>query len=78
MERHLAAKVGTVRILYGVGTISLQAAVRPKCMLGALNINEEPLGVSGQPRAHHPDGHTPAATTQEAVWASKPMSTQRR
>jgi len=33
--------VGTVRILYGVGTISLQAAVHPKYMLGALNMKEE-------------------------------------
>ena len=40
-ERHLAAKVGTVRILYGAGTISLQAAVHPKCTLGALNMKEE-------------------------------------
>ena len=31
----------TVRILYGAGTISLQAAVHPKCMLGALNMKEE-------------------------------------
>jgi len=36
VERHLAAKVGKVRILYGAGTISLQAAVHPKCTLGAL------------------------------------------
>ena len=35
------AKVGTVRILYGAGTISLQAAVHPKCTLGALNMKEE-------------------------------------
>ena len=40
-ERHLAAKVGTGRILYGAGTISLQAAVHPKCRLGALNMKEE-------------------------------------
>jgi len=40
-ERHLAAKVGTVRILYGASTISLQAAVHPKYMLGALNMKEE-------------------------------------
>jgi len=33
--------VGTVRILYGASTISLQAAVHPKCMLGALNMKEE-------------------------------------
>jgi len=33
--------VRTVRILYGAGTISLQAAVHPKCMLGALNMKEE-------------------------------------
>ena len=37
----MAVKVGTVRILYGAGTISLQAAVHPKCMLGALNMKEE-------------------------------------
>jgi hypothetical protein len=29
------------RILYGAGTISLQAAVHPKCTLGALNMKEE-------------------------------------
>jgi len=40
-ERHLATKVGTVRILYRAGTISLQAAVHPKCTLGALNMKEE-------------------------------------
>ena len=40
-EGHLAAKVGTVRILYEAGTISLQAAVHPKCKLGALNMKEE-------------------------------------
>jgi len=33
--------VGTVRILYRVGTISLQAAVHPKYTLGALNMKEE-------------------------------------
>jgi len=33
--------VGTVRILYGASTISLQAAVHPKYMLGALNMKEE-------------------------------------
>jgi len=33
--------VGTVRILYRAGTISLQAAVHPKYMLGALNMKEE-------------------------------------
>jgi len=33
--------VGTVRILYGASTISLQAAVHPKCTLGALNMKEE-------------------------------------
>jgi hypothetical protein len=40
-ERHLAAKVGTVRILYRASTINLQAAVHPKYMLGALNMKEE-------------------------------------
>ena len=35
------ANVGTVRILYGAATISLQAALHPKCMLGALNMKEE-------------------------------------
>ena len=35
------AEVGTVRILYGAGTISIQAAVHPKCMLGALKEEEE-------------------------------------
>jgi hypothetical protein len=34
------AKVGTVRILYRVGTISHQAAVHPRYMLGALNMKE--------------------------------------
>ena len=38
------AKVGTVRILYGAGTTSLQAAVHPKCALGALNMKEEEDG----------------------------------
>jgi hypothetical protein len=33
--------LGTVRILYRVGTISLQAAVHPKYTLGALNMKEE-------------------------------------
>jgi hypothetical protein len=33
--------VGTVRILYGAGTISLQTAVHPKYALGALNMKEE-------------------------------------
>ena len=33
--------MGTVRIIYGAGTISLQAAVHPKCKLGALNMKEE-------------------------------------
>ena len=33
--------MGTVRILYGAGTISLQAAVHHKLMLGALNMKEE-------------------------------------
>jgi len=33
--------VGTVKILYRVGTISLQAAVHPNCTLGALNMKEE-------------------------------------
>jgi len=36
-------KVGTVRILYRAGTISLQAAVHPKCTLGALNMKEEEM-----------------------------------
>jgi hypothetical protein len=40
-ERHMAAKVGTVRILYRASTISLQAAVHPKYMLGALTMKEE-------------------------------------
>jgi len=44
VERHLAAKVGTVRILYRAGTISLQAAVHHKYMLGALNMKEEEEG----------------------------------
>ena len=35
------AKVGTIRILYGASTISLQAAVHRKCTLGALNMEEE-------------------------------------
>ena len=33
--------MGTVRILYGASTISLQAAVHPKYTLGALNMKEE-------------------------------------
>jgi len=33
--------VGTVRILYRAGTISLQAAVHPKYTLGALNMKQE-------------------------------------
>jgi hypothetical protein len=33
--------VGTVRIVYGAGTIILQAAVHPKCTLGVLNMKEE-------------------------------------
>jgi len=33
--------VGTVRIIYGVATISHQAAVHPKYTLGALNMEEE-------------------------------------
>jgi len=33
--------VGTVRILYRAGTISVQTAVHPKCTLGALNMTEE-------------------------------------
>jgi hypothetical protein len=36
--------VGTVRIIYRVGTISLQAAVHPEHKLGALNMNEEEAG----------------------------------
>jgi len=39
--RHLAAKVGTVRILYRAGTISLQVAVYPDHTLGAQNMKEE-------------------------------------
>jgi len=35
------AKVGTAGIQYGAGTIRLQAAVHPKCTLGALNMKEE-------------------------------------
>ena len=31
----------TDRILHGAGKISLQAAVHPKCTLGALNMKEE-------------------------------------
>ena len=34
------AKVGTVRILYGVSTISLQAVVHPEHMLGVLHMKE--------------------------------------
>jgi hypothetical protein len=45
VERHLAAKVGTVRILYRTGTISHQAAVHPKYTLGALNLKEEEQNV---------------------------------
>jgi hypothetical protein len=41
MERHLVAKVGTVRIIYSAGTIRLQAAVHRKYMLVALNMKEE-------------------------------------
>jgi hypothetical protein len=41
VERHLVAKVGTVRILYRAGTISLQAAVHSKYTLGVLNVKEE-------------------------------------
>ena len=33
--------MGTVRILYGASTISLQAAVYPQHTLGALNMKEE-------------------------------------
>ena len=33
--------MGTVRILCGAGTISLQAAVHPKCTLGAQNMKED-------------------------------------
>jgi len=33
--------VGTVRILYRASTVSLQAAVHPKHMLGVLNMKEE-------------------------------------
>jgi len=33
--------VGTFRILYGAGTISLQAVVYPEHTLGALNVKEE-------------------------------------
>jgi hypothetical protein len=35
------AKVGTVRILFRVSTISLQAVVHSKYTLGALNVKEE-------------------------------------
>ena len=35
------AKVGTVRILYGVSTISLQVAVFPEYTLRALHVKEE-------------------------------------
>jgi hypothetical protein len=42
----MAAKVGTVRILYGAGTISLQAAVHRKYTLGALNMKEEEEALS--------------------------------
>ena len=35
--------MGTVRILYRAGTISLQAAVYPKYKLGALNMKKEEL-----------------------------------
>jgi hypothetical protein len=33
--------VGKIRIVYGAGTIILQAAVHPKCTLGALNMREQ-------------------------------------
>ena len=33
--------MGTVRIIYRAGTISLQAAVHPKYTLGALNMKKE-------------------------------------
>ena len=46
MERHLAAKVGIVRILYGASTISLQAAVYLEHTLGALNMKEEEIHIS--------------------------------
>ena len=35
--------MGTVRILYRAGTISLQAALHPKYKLGALNMKEEEI-----------------------------------
>jgi len=35
--------VETVRILYRARTISLQAAVHPEYMLGALNMKEEEM-----------------------------------
>jgi len=41
LERHLAAKLGTVIIPYWAGTISHQAAVHPKYTLGALTMQEE-------------------------------------
>jgi len=41
VDRHLTAKVGTIRILYGASTISLQAAVYPEHTLRALNMKEE-------------------------------------
>jgi len=37
----VAAKVGTVTILYRASTISLQAVVHPEHTLGALNMKEE-------------------------------------
>ena len=40
----MAAKVGTVRILYRESTISLQVAVYPEHTLGALNMKEEEGG----------------------------------
>jgi hypothetical protein len=33
--------MGTGRILYGAGTISLQAAVHSKCRLGTLNMKDK-------------------------------------
>ena len=44
----MAAKVGTVRILYGAGTISLQAVLYPEHMLGALNMKEEEVSHAEQ------------------------------
>jgi hypothetical protein len=48
----MAAKVGTARILYRAGTISLQAAVHPKYTHGALNMKEEESNVKCDSHLH--------------------------